>query len=131
MDVRKLHKTHEQLEKGHDSLTSGVDSLSDIIEDQHSKLSNIERFSSQRNVYVTGIPERRDEIPEEMVRELFAKKLKTDFVDRDIESASRLGIKGESARDIVVKFANLKDKKLCLSAAHLLEGSPYGVKDAL
>merc|ERR1712242_87095 len=79
MDVRKLHKTHEQLEKGHDSLTSGVDSLSDIIEDQHSKLSNIEMFSSQRNVYVTGIPERRAEIPEEMVRELFAKKTQNRF----------------------------------------------------
>ena len=66
-----------------------------------------------------------------MVRELFAKKLKTEFVDRDIESAARIGVKGESARDIVVKFANLKDKKLCLAAAHLLEGSPYGVKDAI
>jgi len=64
MDVRKLHKTHEQLEHGHDSLTNGVDSLSNIIENQHSKLSSIEQFSSQRNVYVTGIPERRDENPE-------------------------------------------------------------------
>ena len=37
MDVRKLHKTHEQLEHGHDGLTGGVDSLSNIIEYQHSK----------------------------------------------------------------------------------------------
>ena len=64
-----------------------MDSLSNIIENQHSKLTSIEQFSSQRNVYVTGIPERRDEAPEDMVRELFAKKLKTEFADRDIESA--------------------------------------------
>ena len=128
MDVRKLHKTHEQLEHGHDGLTGGVDSLSNIIENQHSKLSSIERFSSQRNVYVTGIPERKDEEPEKMVRELFAKKLKTDFAERDIESASRVGTKGDTARDIVVKFANLKDKKTCLEAAHLLDGTPYGVQ---
>ena len=93
-------------------------------------MSSIERFSSQRNVYVTGIPERKDEEPEKMVRELFAKKLKTDFAERDIESASRVGTKGDTARDIVVKFANLKDKKTCLEAAHLLDGTPYGVKDA-
>ena len=43
-----------------------------------------------------------------MVRELFSKKMKTDFADRDIESAGRVGVKGETARDIVVKFANLK-----------------------
>jgi len=66
-----------------------------------------------------------------MVRELFAKKLKTEFADRDIESAARVGQKGDAARDIVVKFANLKDKKTCLKAAHLLDGSAYGVKDAI
>ena len=69
----------------------------------------IERFSSQRNVHVTGIPERRDENPENMIRELFSKKLKVDFDVKDIESATRLGLKSEEGpRDIVVKFANFK-----------------------
>ena len=33
-DVRKLHKTHENLASGHNQLTGGVDQLSDIIEGQ-------------------------------------------------------------------------------------------------
>ncbi|CBY09898.1 unnamed protein product [Oikopleura dioica] len=131
-DVRKLHKTHETLAKGHNQLTGGVDGLSDIIEGQHEKLVEIERFSSQRNVHVTGIPERRDENPENMIRELFSKKLKVDFDVKDIESAVRLGLKSEEGpREIVVKFANFKDKKKCLETAHLLDGSPYMVNDAL
>jgi len=92
---------------------------------------NIERFSSQRNIHVTGIPERRDEDPESMVRELFTKKLKVEYTEKDIESASRIGVRGDTPRDIVVKFANLKDKKSCLKNSHLLEGSPYAVKDSL
>ena len=92
---------------------------------------NIEKFSTQRNVHVTGIPERREEDPESMVRELFTKKLKVDYVERDIESATRIGARGDTPRDIVVKFANLKDKKLCLKNSHLLEGSPYMVKDVI
>ena len=92
---------------------------------------NIEKFSAQRNVHVTGIPERRDEEPESMVRELFTKKLKVEFAEKDIESAARIGVRGDMPRDIVVKFANLKDKNSCLKNSHLLEGTPYGVKDAV
>jgi len=82
-------------------------------------------------VHVTGIPERRDEDPESMVRELFTKKLKVEFTEKDIESASRIGVRGDTPRDIVVKFANLKDKKQCLQNSHMLEGSPYSVKESL
>merc|ERR1712187_533189 len=126
--VKRLHHTHEKLNSGHDSLSAGVDLLHSTIQPQHDKLLNVERHAKWKNVLVTGIPEKRDEECEAMVRELFLKKLKLELFEKDIESAGRTGKKqldsegNAKPRDIVVKLANFKDKETLLSNAGKLDG---------
>ena len=84
---------------------------------------------------VTGIPEKRDEDCESMVRELISKKVGVNLLEKDVESAQRTGKRvtddegNSKPRSIVVKLANLKDKNEILRKAGHLDGSPYAVLD--
>jgi len=133
--LRGSYHTHEKLNSGHDSLSAGVDLLHSTIQLQHDKLLHVERHAKWKNVLVTGIPEKRDEECEAMVRELFLKKLKLELFEKDIESAGRVGKKQlddagvAKPRDIVIKLANFKDKETLLLNANRLDGLPYSVVD--
>jgi len=133
--VKRLHHTHEQLNQGHDDLSIGVDHLHSTIQLQHDKLLNVERHAKQKNVLVVGIPEKRDEDCESMVRELISKKIGVSLLEKDVESAQRTGKRitdddgNSKPRSIVVKLANLKDKDEILRKAGHLDGSPYSVLD--
>merc|ERR1712176_686453 len=114
--VKRLHQTHQTLNNGHDSLAAGVNLLHSTIQFQHDKLLSVEKHAKWKNILVTGIPERRDEDSESMVRELFYKKCKVELKESDIESVLRAGRKvtdeegHTQPRNLVVKLANYKDK---------------------
>lgn len=91
--VKRLHHTHQKLNDGHDDLSAGVNLLHSTISFQHDKLLAVEKHAKWKNVLVQGIPERRDEDAESMVRELFYKKCKVELFEKDIESVLRTGRK--------------------------------------
>ena len=133
--MKRLHQTHQKLNEGHDDLSAGVNLLHSTIQFQHDKLLSVEKHAKWKNILVKGIPERRDEDAESMVRELFYKKCKVELFEKDIESVSRTGRKitdedgHVQPRPIVVKLANFKDKLDLLMNASALDGSNYSIVD--
>ena len=98
------------------------------------KCDDLEQYSRRNIVRIRGIPERRDEDTDEMVKELAAQKLEVKVGYSDIVRSHRIGRKNDdkaTPRDIIVSFTSHNTKTAIMRNGRKLKGTKIFINEDL
>lgn len=120
-------KVNERLE----SIEIKQSVLEEKIENQQRKIDNLERHTRKKNLIFFGIPEKiegENNLIENIVEKI-NKDLKITCDTDSVETARRLGKKGENTRPVLLTFSKIQTKIQLLKNKKLIEGKSYYFKE--
>ena len=138
-EVEKLKGQNHDLEVKNKELNDKVTSTAMqhvLMNNNLKKLCNehveITQYSRRNCVIVTGVPEKKDENTDEIIKELANEKMSVPLEDSDIDRTHRLG-KPEpgKTRAIVAKFTRYNTRQQFVQNRKKLKGSKIGIHDLL
>lgn len=111
-------------------IMSKNEQLEEIIHDQQEKIENLEKQVRMKNIVLFGFEENEKsyEDLEKTIIKFFHDYLQIECATYDIESATRLGRKGDKIRPIKISFSKLSTKIKILKNKKKLEKTSYYIK---
>lgn len=101
-----------------------IEVLKNQCKQMATKIDQLEQSSLSKNLRIFGIPEVKNEKPEEKVLDLFKSKLHIDITQSDLEQCYRLkSANSDKPSPILVKLFNYKHKSALLQNRKMLKSS--------
>ena len=98
------------------------------------KCDDLEQYSRRNIVRIRGIAERPDEVTDEIVKELAARKLDVHIADTELVRSHRVGRKTDdrtAPRDIIVSFTTHNVKRAIMRNGRKLKGTRVFINEDL
>jgi hypothetical protein len=92
---------------------------------------NLEQYTRRNSLRIFGVPEKRGENTDDIVRKLCKEKLDLDISVTAIDCSHRLPAKETQHRPIIVKLVSRNTKNLIFNHKRLLKGTKIVIKEDL
>ena len=97
------------------------------------RLNDLDQYNRRNNVRVFGVPENSGENCENMLREVFEKKMGVKLSSQDFEACHRVGGEGKGGgrRAIIARFVNRKSAEEVIRNRKKLKSTGIGISEDL
>lgn len=131
----KFNKLEKLIEKC-SNLESNVNNLLKDNEDLFKKFDSLEQYTRRNSVRIFGMEEKKDEIVEDSVLEVFNKQLGPECIDRchrigSYSQSNQTDLKRARPRAIIVKFCSYRYRDTVFRNKKKLRGSKIAIKEDL
>ena len=133
--IHDLRVNTTEIEKDFQKLQDLVDSQQEQLNILKRANNDLEQYSRRNCVRIFGIPEEKDENPDDLViNDIFKKRLELDISPSAIERCHRVGKPDpdpEKHRAIIVKFCSYRVRKQVIASRRRLKKSGISIQEDL